>query len=271
MSKEISRNIRLGIFVIAGLAFLIVVLYMVGSKRNLFNSTIRISAQFYNVNGLMAGNNVRFSGVNVGTVEKVEIISDSSVKATIIIDQKASKYIKKNAVAAVSTDGLMGNKLININANGKGNVGSIEEGDELLTLKPIETDEMLRTLNTTNDNVKYITGDLKKITQKVNSPNTIWSLLMDTVVADNVKAAIINLKATGKNAVAVTSDLQEILGKTKSGKGTLGNLINDTTMSASIKGTLNKLNKMADTASTVVRNLDKISQKANNGNGTSPN
>ncbi len=68
MNNAASRNIRLGIFVIAGLAFLITVLYMVGEKRSLFGSTIKISAQFYNVNGLMAGNNVRFSGVNVGTV-----------------------------------------------------------------------------------------------------------------------------------------------------------------------------------------------------------
>ncbi|MBK7666854.1 MAG: MCE family protein [Sphingobacteriaceae bacterium] len=95
MDNAASRNVRLGIFVLAGLAFLITVLYMVGEKRSLFGSTIKISTQFYNVNGLMAGNNVRFSGVNVGTVESVEIISDSSVNAIIVIDEEVAKYIKK--------------------------------------------------------------------------------------------------------------------------------------------------------------------------------
>src|SRR3989337_310265 len=111
MSKEFSRNIRLGIFVLAGTAFLIMLLYFIGSKQNLFGSTFRISAQFYSVNGLMPGNNVRFAGIDVGTVERVEIISDSTVSVTMLIEEKVRHYIKKNAVAIVGTDGLMGNKL----------------------------------------------------------------------------------------------------------------------------------------------------------------
>ncbi len=268
MSNPISRNIRLGIFVIAGLAFLITVLYMVGDKRNLFGSTIRINAQFYDVNGLMAGNNVRFSGVNIGTVESVEISSDSSVNATIVIDVSAAKFIKKNSIAVVGTDGLMGNKLININASATGNAIPIEEGDVLITLRPMDTDEMLRTLNTTNENIKFITTDLKKIAQKINSQNTIWSLLMDTVVADNVKEAIVNLKTTGRNAVLVTNDLQNMLVNAKGGRGTLGTLINDTIMSGSLKSTFNRLNNVADTASLIMGNLDRISRKVNDGNGT---
>ncbi len=268
MSKEISRNIRLGIFVIAGLLFLITVLYMVGSKRSMFGSTIRISAEFYNVNGLMSGNNVRFAGVNVGTIESVEIASDSSVKAVMIINKSACQFIMKNSVAAIGTDGLIGNKLININAGAENIHEPISEGDVLKTLKPIETDEMLRTLNTTNDNIKFITGDLKKIAQKINSQNTIWSLLMDTVVADNVKKAIVNFKTTGSNAVVLTNELGKMVHDVNKGKGTLGSLLSDTVMSGSLKSTLNRLNDVADTASIVMGNLDKISKKVNDENGT---
>lgn len=268
MDNAASRNVRLGIFVLAGLAFLITVLYMVGEKRSLFGSTIKISAQFYNVNGLMAGNNVRFSGVNVGTVESVEIISDSSVNAIIVIDEEVAKYIKKSAIAAVGTDGLMGNKLININAVVGGETATIEDGDVLKTKRPFETDESLRTLNTTNDNIRHITDDLKKITNKINSQNTIWSLLMDTVVADNVKEAIVNIKATGQNAAGAAADLQKILADVKKGKGTVGSLLKDTTMAESLKNTLARLNNVADTASIVMGNLDKISKKMNEGDGT---
>lgn len=100
----------------AGTAFLIAVLYLIGAKRSLFSDTFKISAEFYNVNGLMSGNNVRFSGINVGTVESVNIVSDSSVLVVMLIEDKVKSYIKKNSVATVGTDGLMGNKLININA-----------------------------------------------------------------------------------------------------------------------------------------------------------
>lgn len=268
MSNTASKNIRLGIFVLAGLAFLITVLYMVGEKRSLFGSTIKISAQFYNVNGLMAGNNVRFSGVNVGTVESVEIISDSSVNAIIVIDQEVAKYIKKTAIAAVGTDGLMGNKLININATISTETATIEDGDILKTKRPFETDESLRTLNTTNDNIRHITDDLKKITSKINSQNTIWSLLMDTIVADNVKEAIVNIKETGQNAAGATADLQKILNDVKKGKGTVGSLLKDTVMSESLKSTLVRLNNVADTASLVMSHLNRISRKMNEEEGT---
>ena len=116
MAKETSKNIRLGIFVLAGTAFLIVALYFIGNKQNLFGSTFKISAQFNNVNGLMIGNNVRFSGIDVGTVESVEIINDSMVNVVMIIEKDVQKFIRKNAVASVGTDGLMGNKLVNINS-----------------------------------------------------------------------------------------------------------------------------------------------------------
>ena len=64
----------------------------------------------------MIGNNVRFAGIDVGTVQRIEIISDTLVKVTMVLDNKVLKFIHKNAVASVGTDGLMGNKLININS-----------------------------------------------------------------------------------------------------------------------------------------------------------
>lgn len=116
MANETSKNIRVGLFVMIGTAFLIFALYLIGAKQNLFGSTFRLKAQFKNVNGLMAGNNVRFTGIDVGTVESVDILNDTTVNVTMVIEDKVQEFIKKNATAAVGTDGLMGNKLININA-----------------------------------------------------------------------------------------------------------------------------------------------------------
>ena len=93
MSNETSRNIRLGVFVIIGTLFIITAFYFIGNKQNLFGSTLRISAKFYNVGGLMKGNNVRFAGIDVGTVELVEIINDTAVNVVMIIEKKACKFI----------------------------------------------------------------------------------------------------------------------------------------------------------------------------------
>lgn len=264
-----NRNLRLGIFVLAGTAFLIIMLYFIGAKKSLFSNTFRISAEFYNVNGLMSGNNVRFSGINVGTVESVEIVSDSSVKVVMLIEDKVKQFIKKNSLASVGTDGLMGNKLVNINAPKNERPGApIEDGDKLSTLRPIETDEMVRTLSTTNDNIKSITTDLKNIAHKINSRNTLWSLLMDTVVAENIKQAVVNIKMAGSNAAVVIGDLSHLAKDVRHGKGLIGTLITDTTLSTRLDHTLVKLDVAGDNMAVITGDLTKVSKKMNTNEGT---
>ena len=79
MSKNLNNYIKLGAFVVLGTIFFIVALYMIGSNRNMFGNNIRISAIFYNVNGLMTGNNVRYAGTDIGTVDDIIIENDASV------------------------------------------------------------------------------------------------------------------------------------------------------------------------------------------------
>lgn len=266
MAKETTRNLRLGIFIIITTAFLIGALYLIGDKQNLFGNTFRLSAEFYNVNGLMQGNNVRFAGIDVGTVESVEIISDSSVKVVMVIEEKVKKFIKKNAVVSVSTDGLMGNKLVNINSMGN-HTASVEDGDVLQSLRPIETDEMLRTLNATNENIQVISSNLKNITQKINSRNSLWSLLMDTVVAENVKNAIVNIKLTGSRTAIITGDLSAIVQDIKNGKGTVGALLTDTTISSKLEQTIVDIQVVSNEMAVVTGDLKNISKKIKSGEG----
>jgi phospholipid/cholesterol/gamma-HCH transport system substrate-binding protein len=268
MRTEVSRNLRLGAFVIAGIVFLIWVLYMIGAKRSLFGSTFKISAPFYNVNGLMVGHNVRYAGINVGTVESIEIANDSSINVVMLIEEKAKNYIKKNSLATIGTDGLMGNKLVNINSVKDGDLAHVEDGDVIKTVKVIETDEMLRTLNATNENIKDITTDLKTMAKKLNSRNTLWSLLQDTVVADNVKQAIVSIKLAGNRMAIVTGDFEGLSSQMKSGKGLVGALLMDTTLSGKFEHTIVKLNIAGDKLAIVTGDLSNLTGKINKGEGT---
>jgi phospholipid/cholesterol/gamma-HCH transport system substrate-binding protein len=267
MTKEFTRNIRLGIFVLAGTVFLIMMLYFIGSKQNLFGSTFKISARFYTVNGLMAGNNVRFAGIDVGTVESVEIISDSTVNVVMVIEEKVRPFIKKNAVASVGTDGLMGNKLVNINSTAN-NAPSVEEGEVIETIRPIEMDDMARTLSVTNENMKVITNNLRSITEKINSKNTLWSLLMDTVVAENVKATIVNIKQVSSESAVITGNLKNISEDIRSGKGTLGALVTDTSIAAHINQVIVRLDNFSDTAAVISGDISRIVDRVEQGQGS---
>jgi phospholipid/cholesterol/gamma-HCH transport system substrate-binding protein len=264
---EGSKNIKLGAFVFAGTLLLILAFYFIGKKQNLFGNTFTISAKFYNVNGLMAGNNVRLSGINVGTVKEVEVVSDTAVRVVMNIEKNMQAYIKKSALASIGTDGLMGNKLVNINASGI-DASSIGEGDELQTLNPVEMDEMIRTLSSTNENMKVITANLRTITDKFNSDNSIWKLLMDTILAKDVRSAVVNFKLTGNNTAIVTGELQGIVKNIKAGKGTVGMLLSDTAASGSLKQTLVNMKVISDSMVIISGNFKNISADLKNGKGS---
>lgn len=267
MANEGSRNIRLGIFVLSGTILLIAALYLMGNKQNLFGSTFRISAEFHNVDGLMPGNNVRFAGIDVGTVESVKIVNDTSVRVVMVLEKKIQPYIKKNSLAGVGTDGLMGNKLVNINSV-KERGEPVVEGDIIQTIRPIEMDEMVRTLNSTNDNINVISANLRNITDKINSKNSLWSVLLDTVVAENVKSAVVNLKLMSNQGVMVTGDLSQLTRDIRSGKGSIGALITDTILSYKINQTVVNLNMISDTVAIMSGNLSSIVNNLKSGKGS---
>lgn len=266
MNRNAIDNIKLGLFVIIGLFFMVGSLYLIGKNRNIFGTTTTISASFSNVQGLMAGNNVRFSGINVGTVKRVEILNDSVINVIMSIQKNARPYIRKNAVASVGTDGLMGNKLVNIMPV-SGMADIIEEGDILISKQAVETDEMIRTLEQTNKNLQVITSDIMKITEKVINSNTLWSLSTDPEVANNVKAAIENIHIVTSNSVQISISLNELIEEAKEGKGLTGYLISDENAPQQIANSIEQLNEVSKQAGNITKNLEEIMQGINNGEG----
>jgi phospholipid/cholesterol/gamma-HCH transport system substrate-binding protein len=112
MKNSIANKIKLGMFISLGIAVLIITIYFIGERQQLFRNTFHLSGVFKDVAGLQAGNNVRLSGINVGTVENISLVSDTSVRVDFIIDENTRKFIKKDAVATIGSEGLMGNKVL---------------------------------------------------------------------------------------------------------------------------------------------------------------
>ena len=194
MKSNISRNIRLGIFISVGIAVFLSAVYFISERQQLFRSTFRISGVFKDVAGLQAGNNVRLSGINVGTVDKVGIISDTAVIVEILIDEGIRKYIKKDAVASIGSEGLMGNKILIINP-GTGGKLQIEDNDTVDTVQPVNIDNLMTSLKMTIDNASNITNDLALIASSIQSgKGTIGKLLMDQSMALSLDSSICNLK-----------------------------------------------------------------------------
>lgn len=194
MQKNNEHTIRLGIFVSIGLALFIIGIYFIGDKQQLFNKTFQISGVFKDVSGLQVGNNVRFSGINIGVIESIEIVSDSAVKVNFNIDDKARKYIKKDAKITIGSDGLMGNKVAIIIPGAKSKL-EIQNNDIIVAAVPVSMDEILYNLKVTSSNAAYITDDLGAVMNNIrNGKGTIGKLFMDTLFAKSIDQTLLNIR-----------------------------------------------------------------------------
>jgi phospholipid/cholesterol/gamma-HCH transport system substrate-binding protein len=194
MKKNTGNTIRRGAFISLGIAVLILGIYFIGERQQLFRRTFRVSGVFRDVAGLQEGNNVRFSGINVGTVDNIAIVSDTSVKVEILISESTRRFIKKDAVASIGSEGLMGNKTLTINP-GTGGKMEIENNDTVGTVQPINMDDIMTSLKTTIDNTSRITSDLSRITGTLQSgKGTIGRLLMNQSDAQRIDSILVNLE-----------------------------------------------------------------------------
>jgi phospholipid/cholesterol/gamma-HCH transport system substrate-binding protein len=262
MKKNLSNKIRLGIFISVGIAVFISAIYFIGEKQQLFRSTFRLSGVFADVAGLQAGNNVRLSGINVGTIENIIIISDTSVRVEILVDESIRKFIKKDAIAIIGSEGLMGNKILIINP-GTGGKRRIENNDVIQTAPPINMDDILISLKSTMDNTTNITSDLSVITNNIQSgKGTIGRLIMDTKWRENFDSTFTNLKdgsdgfktlmdkadeideilvalrTTIENTSNMTGDVSKITKSLQSGEGMIGRMLMNTTSAENFDSTM---------------------------------
>jgi phospholipid/cholesterol/gamma-HCH transport system substrate-binding protein len=193
MKNDTGNKIRLGIFITAGSLLFLIAIYFIGTRQHLFHRTFMISGIFKDANGLMVGNNVRFLGLNIGIIENISIVTDSTVRVDMQIDEQIQKFIKKDAEAIISSEGLMGNKTIRLTPGDTGAV--IQDGDAIATVKPADMDQIMAKLNTTATNASNITSDMAVITHNIRTgKGSVGKLFSDTVFAENLDQTLVNLK-----------------------------------------------------------------------------
>lgn len=262
MARRTVNHIKLGVFVIAGLSFLILVLYMIGKNQNLFGNTFILKARFDNAQGLMYGNNIRFAGIDAGTVKEVKVINDTTIEVTMLIKTRMKPYIRKNAVASITTDGIMGNRIVNINPTGEPGA-FVEAGDMLKTRKGPDTEEMLRVLDKTNRDLSVIASSLKQTTSRLNESNGLWKLLEDENIPENLRSSLKNFSQTGENLDRMSNELGMIISDVKNGKGTAGILLRDTSMAMDIKASIKEIRSISISADSLARSLNLLADSLN--------
>ena len=224
MNKEPGYKWKLGLFVIAGLALLVTTIYYVGKNKNLFGSTFQLKAQFKTVSGLKVGNNVRFSGINIGTVDEIMLITDTSVQVLLLIKKEFQQFIKTDALASIGSDGLMGDKVLTISAGTSLeniNSSAVKDHDMIGTKNAIEMEDVMNSLKTSVDNAGIITAQLAQFTVKMNSGNGALSkLISDEQFSRTLQGTLTNLQNSSNEFAKFTLKLND-------GKGALSKLMSD--------------------------------------------
>lgn len=269
MKQTKPQKLRLGLFVIIGTMLFIAAIYLIGQRRNMFNKTFMISAYFQNVNGLQRGNNVRYSGIDIGTVNDITMVNDSSIKVSMNIQEKIITHIKKNAIATIGSDGLVGNMIVNI-VPGQGESELISNGDVIVSYSKIGADDILSTLSVGSENAAILTSDLLKITTAMLEGNgTVGLLLNDTIMANDLKQSVNNLRIASQGATKTIYELNSIITSIKTDDNTiLGMLLNDTISSEKLKMVVSNLETSSSEIDNVLYNINTIVTDINSSEGT---
>jgi phospholipid/cholesterol/gamma-HCH transport system substrate-binding protein len=238
MKKQSGFTWKLGMFVIIGLVLFVVTIYYVGKQKNIFGSTFHLKAKFKTVSGLKVGNNVRFSGINIGTVNEIELITDTSVMVDLVIRKEFQRFIKTDARGSIGSDGLMGDKVFTISP------GMLQEGiaktsvknDDIIASKnAIEMEDVMASVKTSVDNAGIITAQLALFSTKMNSGNGALSkLISDEQFSSSLQATLLNLQTSSKEFAKFTVKMND-------GKGALSKLVSDEQFGKTLDSTMANL------------------------------
>ena len=295
-------KIKLGLFVAVGFALFVAAIFIIGKQKNLFNPVFKLTSTFSNVSGLQVGNNIRFAGINIGTVENIIIVNDTTVRVDLLVKTDVWQFIKSDCKVTLGSDGIIGDKLIII-IPGSSDAPLAKKGQRLESIETIVKSEIMARLDATTANIEDISKQVSDIAGKINSGNGILnSLIRDSILAENLNQTIANLtsfsngltgsdvvmaslKVTASNAEDISHQLALIMNKINKGDGTIGRLVRDSTIAENLNqailnlkkssqgliGTdsiMAKLNVTAGNAEIISEQLTKMMHDINKGNGT---
>jgi phospholipid/cholesterol/gamma-HCH transport system substrate-binding protein len=259
-----SRKLAVGVFISIGLAILIIGVLVIGGQHKAFVKSITLQVIFDDVQGLQAGNNIWLSGMKVGTVKKVTFYGHSQVEVFLNIERQAQPHIRKDAKARISTDGLVGNKIVVI-SGGSDSAQPVANNDRLESEHLAGTQELMSTLQASNGNLLAITGNLKDISQKLREgQGSLGELLNDPSFADQIRGSLVHLRQASANSEKMTADLQAFSERLRQPDGLANQLITDTTVFKRLQGAVAQLNQATAAAAEFGASLRTAGEGLNN-------
>jgi phospholipid/cholesterol/gamma-HCH transport system substrate-binding protein len=213
-----SRVARLGAFIVATLAVLAAGVFLIGSQENLFRSTYQLKAQFDNVAGLAVGADVQVGGVHSGNVHSIKLPHKPGDKVIVVmdLDRSTKEIIKRDSVASIETEGVLGNQFVAISFGSAGQA-EVADGETIQSVPPLELGALLAKTNAILDssqqailNTTQATAHLNSVSAKIDSgQGTVGALVNDRQVYNDLEQTTTTLHDTMLQAQVGVTDFQE--------------------------------------------------------------
>ena len=200
---ERGRRLRVGVFVLIGLAAFLGMIYALGARARLFEPRFTVSAEFTEVGGLVEGATVRLAGVQIGRVSAVRLPSQpgGKVRVDMTIARQFGDRVRKDSVARIETQGLLGDRIVEISV-GTAAAPPVRPHDLLASTDPFDIGRMM-----------------SESAQVVKSVGTLADSLRETARTLNQSKLIEDASATVQSARKITDQVGRIVGEVERGKG----------------------------------------------------
>lgn len=260
MQNKTSNFIKLGIFVMAGVLIFVLAIYYLGSKQHLFRTNFALYTDFRTVKGLKTGNNVRFLGIDVGTVSNITIINDSLVRVRMTIDEDVRQFIKKDSQVEIDNEGLMGSKIITI-FPGNTSAGFVKEDDFLPSIETVNVEDILSELERTTGYTTQVASNLAEITHRINQgEGDLGKLINDNTLKDE-------LDKSSRELTLLIQELRDVTNKFNSTDNDLGKLLNNNDITQKVAVIVGNLDSASVDARKITRELSLAAEEINYGDG----
>ena len=256
-----KRTVIVGMFIFFGLLILLIAVLTMGGRKNAFEKTITLNAVFNDVSGLQKGNNIWFSGTKVGTVKKVELSGYGQIDVEMKIKKQVIDFIRRDAKVKIGSDGLIGNRIVII-YGGTVSAFAVKTGDTLKSEMPLNSAQMMNTLQESNQNLSAITSNLKSVSSKLaEGEGTLGQLFTEDSLANSLKLTANTLRYASESIQLLTSNLAAYTTKMQQ-KGVLANdFVSDTIFFNRLKAASLQIQEASINAKELTDNLSQVSYR----------
>ncbi len=189
---HMTQSIRLGLFILLGLAILGVGVFMIGSRQSRLQANVVVKTQFQNVGGLNEGADVRVGGIRKGTVRHIELPHDPTGKVTVVMEvaKSADGVLRDDSVASIESAGLLGDKFVEISF-GTADHPQLRDGQTIGSVPPLEISEIAVRANKLLDTAQEAVSNIGEITAKINEgKGTAGALINDRTMYNQATASV---------------------------------------------------------------------------------